>query len=296
MAPGVSNSGTLTLNDASSISDNAAYRRAGVLVDAGATLTLNDSSSIRDNYGGRLRWRRCRWWWGDGGGGTAHAERLQLDQRQRGPEQRRRGADRTAAGRVILNGSSSIGGNTAPDGGGVFMADGTLTLNDSASISGNEAWEAGGGVYDAGGTLTGVICGSAAGANVYGNTPDDCYAFGEPRRIERADDGVALTFPVGWDIEITNDWRTAETGPGACEVPRRSSSVGVGRTATSSARSWISPAWPRSHQGGRRSTTRSHGRPTGQRPKRRSWTRASPWPFLPARLRPSTSTMTTVGR
>jgi hypothetical protein len=34
----------------------------------------------------------------------------------------------------------------------------------------------GGGLYNtSGGTLTGVNCAQETGANVYGNTPDDCY-------------------------------------------------------------------------------------------------------------------------
>ena len=67
-------------------------------------------------------------------------------------------------------------------GGGVYNS-GSLTLTGASRITENEArtgWNGvtglGGGLYNAsGGTLNGVNCAPHTYANVYGNTPDDCY-------------------------------------------------------------------------------------------------------------------------
>jgi hypothetical protein len=54
-----------------------------------------------------------------------------------------------------------------------------LTMNDSATITRNTAFAnvrpRGGGVRDGGGRLVGVICGPNANANVFDNSPVDCY-------------------------------------------------------------------------------------------------------------------------
>ena len=68
-------------------------------------------------------------------------------------------------------------GDSGPEtgrGGGVYNT-GTLVMHGSATIHDNSAGVAGGGIHDAGGTLTGVLCAPGTLANVYGNTPDDCY-------------------------------------------------------------------------------------------------------------------------
>jgi hypothetical protein len=89
-------------------------------------------------------------------------------------------------GTFTMNDSSSVTGNTAWEGkgGGVWVGGGTFTMTGSSTITGNtaaERWEdedgtygGGGGLHHTGGTLIGVICGPEAGANVTGNTPDDC--------------------------------------------------------------------------------------------------------------------------
>jgi hypothetical protein len=51
----------------------------------------------------------------------------------------------------------------------------SLTMTGSSSISGNTAG-VGGGLYTYGQvSMTGVMCGPQTLANVSGNTPDDCY-------------------------------------------------------------------------------------------------------------------------
>ena len=122
---------------------------------------MNDASSIHDNGGDRLDCPNCY---------------------------RVRGAGVLNRGTLVMDDTSSIHHNVAgptPNfggiGGGVYN-EGTLKMRGSSSIHDNTAYgdgelgaAAGGGVYDnAGGTLVGVRCGSTD-ANVYDNTPDDCY-------------------------------------------------------------------------------------------------------------------------
>jgi hypothetical protein len=165
-------SGSLTMNDRSSISANFARHTGGGVSNGGGPITLNDQSSISGNQA-RLF-----------GGGV----------------------DSLAA--MTLNGESRISGNTAGTvGGGVANSSGMLTLNDASSISGNRVvgqGGTGGGVSDRGGTIvndaasiTGnsasgggggiyfidpstrphiFVCAPAEGANVYGNSPDDCLS------------------------------------------------------------------------------------------------------------------------
>jgi hypothetical protein len=157
---GVWNSGNWTMNDASSISDQ------GQVVNPG-TLVMNDASSIHHNRisGGP---QFCAT---GAGGGVRNT------------------------GAITMNDSASIhdnfvfggcGNSSAPydraRGGGVYN-EGSLTMTGSSRIDTNEAKSAsngvvglGGGLYNgSGGTLDGVTCAPHTYANVYGNTPDDCY-------------------------------------------------------------------------------------------------------------------------
>jgi len=133
------NDGSLTMNDASSYSDGYS------VLNGDGTLTMNDTSSIHDM--------------GDRGGVRNY-------------------------GSLTMNDASSIHDNHATfdvlgDSGGVSNA-GILTMNDSSSIHDNHADGGGpprgGGVFNyAHATLSGVYCAPHTYANVYGNSPDDCY-------------------------------------------------------------------------------------------------------------------------
>lgn len=71
------------------------------------------------------------------------------------------------SGTVTLNDSSSVSSNSAIFGGGIFNT-GTVTLNDSSSVSGNTADFDGGGIFNyPGGTV------NLNGGTVTGNTPND---------------------------------------------------------------------------------------------------------------------------
>ena len=159
---GVTNSGTWMMNDASSISDQGPVTNAG-------TFVMNATSSIHHNRitGGMSG---C----GTGQGGGVHN-----------------------TGSLTLNGSASIHHNSVwggcsysqspppydrARGGGVYNS-GSLTMTGASRVYDNEAMTSsnglgglGGGLYNAsGGTLVGVNCAPQTYANVYGNTPGDCY-------------------------------------------------------------------------------------------------------------------------
>ena len=141
------NLGVLVMNDSSSIDSCLMYFGADRLWNDGS-LVMNDSSSI----------------WGTGGVWNR--------------------------GDLTLNDASSIHDNLhtstwrVPGPWGGVVNEGTLTMTGSSSIHHNEAVSfsgvgmagRGGGIYNAGGgTLVGVNCAPHTYANVYGNTPDDCY-------------------------------------------------------------------------------------------------------------------------
>ncbi len=48
-------------------------------------------------------------------------------------------------------------------------------MSGTSSISANTALQSGGGLVRTRGTLTGVSCGPGTYANVYGNSPNDCF-------------------------------------------------------------------------------------------------------------------------
>jgi hypothetical protein len=130
---GISNSGTVTLND-STITGNNAFNGGGGISNDGGLVTLNGSSSVSGNYGFN-------------GGGISNT------------------------GTVTLNDSSSVSGNTAGFAGGGIFNTGTVNLNDSSSVSGNSADFAGGGIFNyPGGTVNlngGTVTGNTPDDIVY---------------------------------------------------------------------------------------------------------------------------------
>ena len=71
----------------------------------------------------------------------------------------------TGGGKLVMEQGSKITGNTAPDGGGVYLYGGTFTMN-GGTISDNTATNYGGGVYIYGGT--GIF--TMTGGTISGNT------------------------------------------------------------------------------------------------------------------------------
>jgi putative cofactor-binding repeat protein len=163
---GIFNGGTLTLTGVT-VTANSAWEGAGVF-NASGTLTLIDSA-VTGNHadsgeaGGVL---------GKGGGGIfnyANGTVTLVDSTVSG---------NTSAGgsgggiyedleaSVTLGGTSSITGNSADAGGGIFITYAMVTCFDSSSITGNLV---GGGIAGYGETLVGCV----AGVNVTGNLPFD---------------------------------------------------------------------------------------------------------------------------
>lgn len=108
----------------------------GGAIENYGTLVMKDRSGIHDNT--------ARW----GGGGIYDG----------------------GAVATVLRNKARIFANTAPDGGGVWMAGTGLSMLDIASIDHNTATSgSGGGIYHGSGTLTDATC----GGNVHDNTPVD---------------------------------------------------------------------------------------------------------------------------
>jgi len=144
---GAENHGTMVLGGYSSIHRNRATRGGGVVnFSPGARLVLNDGSRICENSASLE------------GGGVWNAY-----------------------GRVELNGSSKICRNTTLGTGGGVWNDAfkrvALRMTGSSRIYQNAA-QSGGGVFTwsplRNATLIGLRCGGTL-ANVYANTPDDCF-------------------------------------------------------------------------------------------------------------------------
>ena len=170
--------GSLVLNGNSAIDGNAAYNAAGVWMQARTTMTMNDASTVSNNIANRI---------GSPGIATGQAggvyvrfgSTLTMNGTSTVRKNSATGSDISGGGvlinegAVVMNGSSAITENFTGQGGGVFFTNnGSLTLNASASITGNAATVDGGGIFRAdlgGGTIAGVTA-----TNVSGNAPNNC--------------------------------------------------------------------------------------------------------------------------
>ena len=179
---------TLTLNGTTAIRDNTAEYRSGGVHNLG-TLIMNDLSSISGNL--------SRGDWEQGGGVGNGGLFVMNDASSVSGNTAFAGGGVGNERRLVMNDASSISGNSAVLGAGVHNWR-RLTMTGSAAITGNTATDVGGGVYigtdgthaahpasragiqpgaEPGSILVGVTCGPQTYANVYGNTPDDCYIF-----------------------------------------------------------------------------------------------------------------------
>jgi hypothetical protein len=172
-AGGVTNLGTLTMNGSSIISGNSGGLKGpggGVYNGRSAILTMNGESAVRGNTSVST-----------GGGGVANEGGfVRLNDEATINDNSAPccgGVDTWGQGTFTMRDSSSIRGNTADSGpgGGVSVRGGTFRMSGTSFISGNTASQSGGGLYRVRGTLTGVSCGPGTYANVYGNSPADCF-------------------------------------------------------------------------------------------------------------------------
>jgi hypothetical protein len=172
-AGGVTNLGILTMGGSSIISGNSGGLRGpggGVYNGRSATLTMNGESAIRGNTSVAA-----------GGGGVANeGGNVRLNDEATISDNTAPccgGVDTSGKGTVTMRDSSSIRGNRAESGpgGGISVRGGTFKMSGTSSISGNTALQSGGGLVRTRGTLTGVSCGPGTYANIYGNSPNDCF-------------------------------------------------------------------------------------------------------------------------
>jgi hypothetical protein len=179
--------GAVTLDGNAKVDGNEAVNGGGVIVGdqfAGGSLTLNDASAVSNNVSAELGTG-----YGSGGGGVylnngslvmngTSSVRYNTVFDAGGA---RGGGVLVGSASVTLNGTSSISDNTAAAasvastslGGGIyFSGDGTLTFGASTSVTRNSAGFDGGGIYriDHGfGTIT-----VPSTSIITGNTPNNC--------------------------------------------------------------------------------------------------------------------------
>ncbi len=165
-AGGIFNSGTLTLNN-STVSGNAA-RWAGGISNSG-TLTLNNSTVSSNSFGGIFNY----------GSGTLTVSSSTISEND--------GQGIFNRGTLTVT-NSTISGNSAEDGGGIYVLSGMVTVTNS-TISGNTAYGEvivegrGGGIYSSGATgvtlnlRNTILAGNTAftGADLFGSLTTSGY-------------------------------------------------------------------------------------------------------------------------
>lgn len=179
--------GNVVLNGNTAIDGNAALRGGGVRLEPFTTLTMNDASTVSNNIATTIGNPGIST--GSGGGLDVKFATVIMNGSSTVRKNIAAGDDASGGGVVMnegfltMNGSSAITANStfvAPGafgnpgrGGGVYFVNGgSLTLNDAASITGNSASLDGGGIIRLdfnSGTITGVTA-----TNVTGNTPNNC--------------------------------------------------------------------------------------------------------------------------
>lgn len=193
---GISNSGTLTLNN-STVSDNTASFQGGGIYSSGA-LTLNDSDVINNRAGHVVNC--CN------GGGIRNSGELTLDSSTVSSNHAEFGGGGiySIGSLLTLKNSTVVERNTARFGAGIYSVDTFFTLNDS-TVNGNIG-EEGGGIYSTG-TLElnrSTVINNQAGANLsIGNAGGIYYRGATTLTLNDSTVSNNLTGGAGGGINIT---------------------------------------------------------------------------------------------
>lgn len=173
---GVDNAGTIIMNDRSAIAHNSAGESTGGVGNSGR-FVMRDRSTIKGNGCGDPDY--C------GTGGVWNGPKGSFTMLDRSSIRDSEPAGVYTAGTFTMKGASTISNNTGwycDHAGGVHVSGGRFSMTGSSRITGNKldpeyapCETRGAGLYHNGGTIHGVRCGPGTPANVYGNTPDDCY-------------------------------------------------------------------------------------------------------------------------
>jgi hypothetical protein len=181
---GIFNAGFLRLHGSTRVAHNVSSSGGGVYNTATGTMLMRDSSRIERN----LQHRGLSGGWGYGvlNIGTLTLRGSSSIDKNRGGGVWNNGYGVINYGTLNLEGSSRVQGNS----GGVRNIGGSVTMTGSSTIRDNHlecpptgsgciVWGLNpphpAGLDSRGGTLIGVNCAPHTYANVYGNTPDDCY-------------------------------------------------------------------------------------------------------------------------
>ena len=172
----VINDGTFVMTGASAIAHNLAGESVGGVFNSGR-FVMRDRSTIKGNDCGDPDYCSTGGVENDRGGTFTMRHHSSI-----------RDSDATGVetkGTFTMHGASTISGNTGwCHGGGVYVSGGRFAMSTSSTITGNRVVDfdgnlicelRGAGLYRKGGRLDGVLCAPGTLANVYANSPDDCY-------------------------------------------------------------------------------------------------------------------------
>ncbi|HET9223197.1 MAG TPA: CSLREA domain-containing protein [Roseiflexaceae bacterium] len=163
---GISNIGTLALNNSSISGNTSSYVGGGISNSSGGTLEL-DNSIVSGNAAGA-----------GGGISSVNAAVLLTNSAVSGNTTSNSGGGTSSLNSTLTVNNSTISGNTSTGdyGGGISSGDGTLTVNNS-TISGNSAHLGAGGIKNLGGTLT-LANSTISGNNTTSGTGGGIINFG----------------------------------------------------------------------------------------------------------------------
>ena len=158
------NSGTVVLGGHALVASNRAREGGGISSVGTWPVVLKGTASVRANTATS-----------DGGGIRADNGPVTLsdDASISGNTTSQYGGGYAGGGVLTMAGDASISNNTAEVGGGIYSG-GDIVMSATSTVTGNTANAYAGGVDHSYGSRSGVVCYPELGANVFGNSPDDC--------------------------------------------------------------------------------------------------------------------------
>jgi hypothetical protein len=161
------NSGTVVLSDQALVAFNTAREGGGIAcAGSGSSVVLKGTASVRANTTTAS----------DGGGikGDYGPVTLSGNASISGNTSFQYGGGYAGSGVLTMAGEASISDNTAVVGGGI-KSGGDIVMAVTSTVTGNTATAYAGGIDHRDGSRSGVVCDPEPGANVFDNSPDDCY-------------------------------------------------------------------------------------------------------------------------
>ena len=159
--------GKVEMYDASRVSDNVSFNNGGGIL--GSIVEMHDTARITHNQAGTVRGH------GSAGGGVSYVGSLILEDSSRitmNVSLSEGGGVYLATGTIEMSGDSRISRNHAPTGGGVHSFEGHLVMSGRAKVANNVARRDGGGIWDQDGFVTMTEESSIVRNIAQGGTPE----------------------------------------------------------------------------------------------------------------------------